>query len=273
VLLELRALPLDTLEWHGETARLGTQRELVNALCGRAWLALEGQDQARAVLLYADALRLNRASDDGTTMGGMIRYACDHTVLASLRSALALGLSPALARTVLAPLLEDWSYDPGRAERVIRRDLAALENADEQEQSWSPAQGLEMLRGVERALELTGGPVEEVIRLRAERDPARPERGIVTWLGAPWYLHARHARRNVALTALAVAAFREEHGCWPESLAALDLPAEQTLDTLETEPLAYVSGADWARVGPASWGERAEPWNGAGESPYAWTLR
>jgi hypothetical protein len=169
---------------------------------------------------------------------------------------------------VLAPLLEDWSYDPGLARRTIRRDLAALESMDEHS-----ARGLEMLRGVERALELAGGPVEEVIRLRAERDPTRPERGTVTWLGAPWYLHARHARRNVALAALAVAAYREQHGRWPESLGALDLPADQMLDTLEQEPLAYVSGEDWARVGPASWGERAAPWNGAGESPYAWTLR
>lgn len=87
-------------------------------------------------------------------------------------------------------------------------------------------------------------------------------------------LHARHAQRNVALTALAVAAFRERHGRFPAALTELDgLAPELTLDPLTGSPLAYARSDSQAEVGPAAWGTRVDVWQDIAASPYVWTLR
>jgi len=276
VLAELRKLPLAAFEWHGPTASLLVQREITNALCGRAWLALDGGDDAAAAGSYADALRLARAADDGTTMGGMTRCACERTVLASLRSALSSGFSPGTARTALVPLLEDLAYSPDRAQYAIRRDLSYVGDLTEREEEpWPTAYALQWHAGVEEALGLVRGPAEELIRLQdAEREEKSADGSPQCWIGLALQLHELHAVRNVALTALAVAAFREEHGAFPASLSELaEMPPEHARDPLAGTPLPYSLADSGARIGPAAWGERVDAPEDLDDSLYVWTLR
>jgi len=281
LLVELRRLPLEDLEWHGRPVKLQVLRECVNALCARAWLAVERGEDLRAAESYADALRLARATDDETSWALMSSTACAWIALDSARSALDLGLSPRELRAALAPLLGEWSYSAERAERCIRRDLAALADFDPlQGAAWHDARGqhawaLDWLAPVEEALAIARRPVAATRWSTGEpRSTEQASSALEQWTLAPRHLHALHARRNVALTALAVAAFREEHGAWPSALDRIaDLPGEHALDTLSGAPLAYSADESGARIGPASWGERVEGWPVAGESPYVWTLR
>ncbi len=279
VLEELRKLPIDTLVWHGETAMLGTMRELTLALCARAWTAAEVGDSQGAAQAYADALRLASATDDGTTMGTEIRYTCEQTTLGSLRSALSLGASPSALQAAVGPLLMHWNYNAPAAERIIRRDLTWLAEVEKGgEEIYGPAEGLQQLAPIETLLELASGPIEAVVRLR-ETPPsgrvASAPRDDLWLLSRPiCTLHARHAQRNVALTALAVAAFRETHGAFPTTLTELtDLPPAHALDPLTGARLPYSVSGGTARIGPAAWGERVDVWNDIDASPYVWTLR
>jgi len=270
VLSDLRALALDDLSWNGESTRLSFVRECTLALCARAWLALEGGDPAGATLAYADALRFARATDDGTSLALLARVACEQMVLDSVRTALSLGLPARAALDGLAPLLTDWSFAPEAAEARIRRDLSGLVDEDGR---WHDATfALDWFAPVEAALALAEEPAAAV----AEHGPSRSDADERErrWTLAIEHLHARHARRNVALTALSVAAFREEHGALPATLDALPVETRAAaLDPLTGEPLPYARSADGARIGPAAWGQRVEGRNDDERSPYAWRVR
>ena len=151
VLEALRRLPPEDLEWHGETARLSFLRDVTSALCGRAFLAIESGNVETMALAYADALRLLRATSDGTVMGTEIQRLGEETVLRSVRSALALGASATALRGALSPVLEEWRYDAARVERVIRRDLGVLAKLEPNEEPWDdPAWKLRYFEPVER---------------------------------------------------------------------------------------------------------------------------
>lgn len=275
VLRDLRALQPEDLEWHGATAKLLSLRECTNALCARAWIALEQHDGAGVARAYADALRLARATDDGTTIAAEVRWACEGIALRSLRSALALGARAAELRAELAPLLADWAYAPERGEQLLRRDLAFL--AEFQPEDGESSSARAWLEPVEEAFELAHEPVArwELGASSAEDLPEGVARGSwACWTAGIQLLHQRHAVRNVVLTALAVAESRAESGAWPASLAELDdLPLEQQLDTLAGTPLAYSSDENGARVGPASLLARSTTWEGTGDPLHLWTLR
>ena len=87
-------------------------------------------------------------------------------------------------------------------------------------------------------------------------------------------LRQSESQRNVALTALAAAAFREQHERFPTSLAEIDdLPREQTLDPLTGAPLPYALVEGLARIGPAAWGEQVSGPSLLDDSLYVWSLR
>ena len=276
ILTELRTLPLDELEWPGDPPRISVLRELVNALCARAWLAVEHGDAEAAVLSYGDALRLARATDDSTQIGTVICMSCEGIVLRSLRSALDLGLSPAAARAGVAPLLEDWAYDAERAAHTIRRELASVGRFPDAAPDLQETHDLlAWAKPVEAALALAREPVTSTPWAR--RDAAKNVKRTQVdhdwemWVVGIEQLHARHALRNVALSALAVASFRERHGTWPETLAAIeDLSAPHALDTLTGAPLPYSAAENGARIGPASWGKDDIP--DADGSLFVWNL-
>src|SRR5262249_26831177 len=95
-----------------------------------------------------------------------------------------------------------------------------------------------------------------------------------SWSAGLLYLHARHSRRNVALTALAVAAHEELYGALPRSLPEVaDLAPEQGLDPLTGEPLRYERTENGARIRPAAWAERVEHEKPGEDSLFVWTLR
>jgi hypothetical protein len=267
VLVALRTLPLEDLGWSGEAPRLRFARELTNALCGRAWLALEDGDPASAVLAWTDALRLARALDTGTILGAMIRGSSEDTVLRSVRSALQMGGSATVLRAELMPFYLDWGSVEARAEHSIRRELA---NVDGPGAPDDPAEALGYFLGVEEALARTGMTARDLERARDEEGGRfRPP---MAWEQVILHFHDLHARRNVACTALAVAAWREQHGGFPATLAELDtLEREFTLDPRSGTELPYSPGDFQAQVGPPSWAEPDED----PESPslYAWTLR
>lgn len=279
ILAELRKLPIDALAWHGETAKLVTTREATVALCARAWMAAETGDSEGAGLAYADALRLARATDDGSTMGTLIRFTSEQTTLRSLRSVLDLGASPSALQATVAPLLMDWNYDARAAERMVRRDLTWLAEVEESgEEMFGPAVGLQRLAPIEGVLELAHGPIEAVVRLGEERVSGRiattPRDDLRLHARPLSYLHARHSQRNVALTALAVAAYHERHGTFPGQLSDLEaLAPELTLDPLTGSALPYSRSDSGAEVGPAAWGMRVDVWQDLAASPYVWTLR
>lgn len=263
VLKDLRALRPEDLRWHGATAKLLSLRECTNALCARAWIALEKGDHEAVARAYADSLRLARATDDGTSIGAAVRWACEGIALRSLRSALDLGASAAELRVALAPLLADWAYAPERGERCIRRDLAFL--ADFHPGAGEFASARAWLEPVEQAFELAQ---ESAATTRGERGGGQDG-----WTTGIEVLHERHAVRNVVLTALAVAESRAQHDAWPATLTAIDdLPAEHALDT-GGAPLAYSVDASGAHIGPASSFGRSSAWAGEGEPLHAWTLR
>lgn len=273
LLTTLRKQALTELEWHGPVLSLGVLREVSNALCARAWLALESHDDEAAARAYADALRLTRATDDGTSLGCMIHAACDDIVLRALRSALALGLAPTAARAELAPLLDGWAYD---AEHALRRDLSFVADTTQLDgEATPPTEALKDYAGVQSGLALVRGPVEELLRFHARpEDEQQANVATAKWTVAAMTLHQLRAKRAVALVALAVAAFHERHARFPASLAELeDLPAAQTLDPLTGAPLAYALDDAGARVGPAAWGERVDVTSHPDDSPYVWTLR
>lgn len=284
ILAELRKLPEDELVWHGDVRKLSVLRECTNALCARAWRALddsdaEGSDDDVAprgdlAVLSAldDALRLARATDDGSTMGTMIAATSEGTVLAALRGALARGLDAREARRALVPRLEPWAFTSEHARRVIRRDLSYV-SADPGEIT-KPREALAYFAPVESALETADTPLERTPWAREAPSSEDLHDGVGQWNGTTRLLHGRHAQRNVALTALAVAAFRAEHGAFPATLAEIpDLPSEHALDPLTGAPLAYACDGEAARVGPAAWGERVDVWRDVEDSPYFWALR
>jgi hypothetical protein len=270
VLAVLRKSPPEDLEWNGDTARLGTQREITNALCGRAWLALEARDHAAAAGAYADALRLAHATDDGSVMGTQVRLASEGIVLRSIRGALAFRGSPRALRKELVPVLEPLAFDPERAERAIRLDLAGIPAAEASGAPWDdPAYKLAYYASVEDGLALVHAS-PQVVRehFEADRGGSDLARGWETGIHS---LHWLHAQRNVALTALAVAAHREEHGRFPATLADIaDLPAEHALDPLAGTPLPYSLDGDTARIGPIAW---SLPSDEPGRALDVWSLR
>jgi hypothetical protein len=270
VLAVLRKSPPEDLEWNGDTARLGTQREITSALCGRAWLALEAGDPAAAAGVYADALRLARATDDGSVMGTHVRIGSEGIVFRAIRGALAFRASPRALRKELVPLLEPLAFDPARAERVIRRDLAEIPAAEASGEPWNdPAYMLAHYASVEDGLALAHEPPQAVrARFEAERGGSDVARGWETGIQS---LHWLHAQRNVALTALAVAAHREKHGRFPATLAEIaDLPDEHALDPLAGTPLPYSTDGASARIGPTAW---SPPSDEPERAPDVWTLR
>src|SRR5262249_27226257 len=122
---------------------------------------------------------------------------------------------------------------------------------------------------------LVHGPVAELVRLQdADRVEQSADGSPQCWIGFALQLHGLHAARNVALTALAVAAFREEHGAFPASLSELgEMPPERAQDPLTGRPLPYSLTDAGARVGPAAWAERVDVPEQLDESLYVWTLR
>jgi len=279
VLDEVSRLDPARANWGGEVVKLGALREVTNVLVGHAWLALEEGDPARAAATYARTLALLDACDEGTSFAIQLRLACEATVLTGVRSALVHGLEPRLAKVELAPWLARMAYDPADAERRIRRDLTYLEREPTSEAWDGPADALGYFKPVERALELARlsapeTPWAKLPIVLAGTPAASPfeddfER---QWNLGTRALHQRAARARVAEVALGVAAFRAETGRWPTALAELELEPEQGLDTLTAEPLPYWRDEQEARVGPAAWGERVEPWPYPEESPYLWSL-
>lgn len=272
LLATLKKQPLAELEWHGPVMSLMVLREVTNALCARAWLAHEDGGDDAAARAYADALRLTRATDDGTQLGCLIHATCDGILLRALGSALAFGLSPTVARAELAPLLDGWAYD---AEHTLRRDLSLVTDLTQCDgESTPPREALGLYADVEAGLALVRGPVEELVRANAQPADIQDARSPRKWTYAAMTLHQLESKRNVALTALAVASFRERRERFPTALSELeDQPREQTLDPLTGAPLPYALVDEGARVGPAAWGERVDVSSHAGDSPYVWTLR
>jgi hypothetical protein len=271
VLSALRALPLEDLGWNGETPRLLIAREITNALCGRAWLALEGGDGTAATLAWTDALRLARALDDGSILGTMVRGMSEAIVLGSVRAGLGLGASATALRPELLPFFLDWGHVAERAEHAIRRDLSLVTNLPAELDD--PAQCLGFFQDVERAIERARGPAAALVSAREARGESGAEPATASaWRQITLHLHDLHARRNVAFTALAVAAQREQHGAFPASLAELtDLEPEFTLDPRTGTELPYSLFDSEAQIGPPSWAEFED--EDGRPSLYAWVLR
>jgi hypothetical protein len=272
VLTALRALPLEELGWHGETPRLSASREFTHALCGRAWLALEGGDGPAAVRAWTDALRLARALDDGTIIGTLLRGTSEDIVLGSVRAGLGMGASATALRAELAPFYRDWGNVAERAEHAIRRDLSLLAAIDPPPEGWDdPAYCLGFFQPIEDSIAEARAPAAEFFR-NTGRDREGGNDHPSAWRQITAHLHDLHARRNVAFTALAAAAHREQHGAFPASLAELaDLERELTLDPRTGTELPYSLFDSEAQVGPPSWAEFDD---GTGRpSLYAWVLR
>jgi hypothetical protein len=251
---------------------LMVSRDFTNALCARAWLAVESGDRVRALQDWRDALLLARATDEGTSMGAFVRIASEGIVLRSIRSALRLGVSAVDVSNVLTPLLEGLAFDPERAERAIRRDLSFLESAVEDNDlaGGGPNFALAFFKGVESALETARGDIQDSPWAAMERDTLADNH----WDFATQAMHSMHSHANVALTALAVAAHRDKHGAFPASLAEVeDLPAEHSYDPLRGAPLPYTLTEDGARIGPAAWVERVQPGRDPDSTLFVWTLR
>ena len=279
VLDEVARLDPARANWGGEAVKLGALREVTNVLVGRAWVALEEGDSARAAATYARTLALLDACDEGTSFAVQLRLACEATVLTGVRSALVHGLDPRLAEAELAPWLARMAYDPADAERRIRRDLTYLEREPTSEAWDGPTDALGYFRPVERALELARLPGPEtpwaslpVVLAGTPAASAFEDETERQWHLGTRTLHQRAARARVAEVALRVAAFQAETGRWPATLDELGLAPGQGLDTLTAKPLPYWSDDQQARVGPAAWGERVEPWLFTEESPYLWVL-
>jgi len=279
VVEQLRRLDVEDLEWHGEVVRLGFLRECTHLLCASAWQAAEEGRPSSAAQHLVDALALARATDGGDSMSLLVRASAEGIALRSARALLASGqVSATLLRGALAPLLADWSYAPDAAEARLYRDLtqlAAFEPpGDDHWSAWARRYGyaLEWARPVERALDATRLPVRSGPWAGSQYGET-PN----TWFVATEALHRRHAQRNVALTALAVADWRERHGTWPGTLADLgeELGDEDRLDPWTGRPLAYSLGESGARIGPATWalavGKPVEE-EAAEQALLAWTL-
>jgi hypothetical protein len=273
ILRELRALPVEELAWHGEPVQLLYLREVVDFLCARAWRATSEGDHAAAARGYGDALRLAQATDGGSLIGTMIRYACQGIVLRSMRAALAFGLSPRELRASAAPVLAAWTYDPKRAERGIRGEITAFLAELGPRAPDHPLEALRQFRTIDEALALARMPLANSPWGGEASESPVPD-GPIHWHAGVRQLHAFHAAGNVALTALAVAAHREARGAWPATLAELaDLSAEDARDPLTGAPLPYARSAEGVRIGPAAWLERLEPSDDPEGSPFLWTLR
>ena len=248
ILAAIRSLPLEELGWHGECPKMMLTREITHALCARAWLALEDQDVPAAILAWTDALRLARALDDGSTWGTIIRGISELIVLDSVRSGLALGAPAALVRAELLPFYQEWGEVAVRGERAIRRDLSLLARAEDEGELEGPEETLEFCGGVEDALARTHEPAQEFFRegeSHLRRIRANP------WIMIVDHLHMLHARRNVAFTAIAVAAHREQHGAFPATLAEIaELESELKIDPRSGEELPYELSDSRARIGP-----------------------
>jgi len=276
VLMALHGLPPDDFSWGGSTVSMNLLRECVNVVCAEAWLAAQVHDDPRAARLYGDALRLAMATDDGTSMGLFVRDAGTGVVLRSARAALDLGLEPSVLGASLAPLLAEHGYTPEAAERRIRRDLALLEEPGTEEdwpfEASDAPEALSWLLPVEEGLAIARLPAAES-PWASQPAESRPSGPLEAWTFATRELHAMHARRNVALSALAVAAFRAEHGRWPSTLAEVaDLGADARADTLGGE-LAFVADGTLAVVGPPQWAVHVEEVEDAETALYLWTLR
>lgn len=278
ILRELRGLPLDELVWHGDAVRLSFLREAVDFLCARAWLAAGHGDDAAAARGYADALRLAEATDERSLIGTILRYACQvNLALVSARAALELGLSAQALREATEPLLAGWAYAPARAELGVRVEITAFLEAAGDGTPDDPLAALRYFGTIDEALALARGPLESTPWAQPILPKAADASGLaplVQWTTGVRQLHAFHSAGNVALTALAVAAHREEHGAWPATLGELDdLPVEQALDPLTRAPLPYALTPDGARLGPAAWVERVEGGDDVDQLPFVWTLR
>jgi hypothetical protein len=257
VLAELARLPSDALEWHGAPTSLATLRWASDALCTRAWLALEEGDSESAAHIYASALALARATDDGTTEALANRCALEEDVLRALRASLAFGARPGALLAAVGPELA--LEQPELAARRLRRDLTQLARED----THSPSEALAFYRGVEEALERADEPWSEAELAAPASKP---------WSLARRLAAARASKHHVALTALSVAAFRAEHGRFPEALEELaEHDGEHVLDPLTGQPLAYALDDRAARIGPAAW-SRAEGGD-AEELLFTWTVR
>ena len=259
ILASLRLLPLEEIGRHGtdEPAKMYLTREIANALCGRAWLALEVGDDARALAAWTDALRMARALDEGTTVGTVIRGISEGIVLGNVRASLELGMNASLVRQELLPFYLDCGNVASRAEHAIRRDLSVLGSAES-----IPARALEACRGVEEALARTREPARAFFE-EYERVPYNERLVIVID-----YLHRWHAWRNVAFTALAVAAHREQHGRLPATLDEIaTLEPELRLDPWTGIDLPYQLASSEARIGPPAAQECAS------DVFAEWTLR
>jgi hypothetical protein len=270
ILAELRRLPLEDLTWGGATAKLLDLREATDVLCARAWQDLGEGDGAGAARAYSDALRLVRATDDGTTLALMVRAACENTVLAAARAALDFAADARELRAALTPHLADW-IDPAGAEDRMRRDLCWLEEpgADSEEHWDDPAFALGQFRDFETVLQRARVP------FRCDDERADLHGQARAWDGLLRVLAERHARRNVACTALAVAASRASSGAFPSALDSIpDLRAEESLDPFTDRRLPYRVSDGLARIGPASSCDPRAAGEAHGERALCqWTLR
>lgn len=281
VLAALRELEPGDLAWNGETMKLLFTRACTNVLTGRAW-------QSRDPAPLLDALRLLRATDDGTTIGSVVRTTSERLVVECVHAGVASGRFE--ARSLLAqvgPLLDDWVHTSERAERRLLRDLSQigrLVHAEEVERAGPRARALrqreilQFLAPVEEALEIARLPAYQTPWVVQEGRAAllggdNSPKPLSVWCTATAQAHGRHASRNVLMTGLAVAAFRAEHGRWPERLRELaGLADEDTLDPVTGRRLAYSVDAAGARIGPAGWGVLGDPRPDPHTSPYGWRL-
>lgn len=281
VLAALRELDPGDLAWNGETSKLLFTRACTNVLTGHAW-----QSHDPAPLF--DALRLLRATDDGTTIGSLVRTTSEQIVLECVHAGVASGRFE--ARTLLAgarPLLDDWTFSPERAERRLRRDLSqighlvhaeGLELAGPRDRALRQREILSFLEPVEQAFEIARLPAHQTPWVVEEGRAAllggdTSPRPLSVWCTATAQAHGRHAGRNVLLTGLAVVAFHEANGRWPRRLGEVEeLPEEDALDPVTGRGLAYSLDAESVTIGPAGWGVLGDPRPDAFASPYGWRL-
>lgn len=259
VLRELARLEPAAIPPLTRPAKLLPVREWQNAVLVEARDAAAHAEPERALAGLGDALRLARAADSGTAFGGMLRMALEHAALDAALEVVERGtLEPeALASLLRAHLADAGARDEGWRERIrseLGAALALLEHAPDAGRRASLATWVELAEdGLEAATWDPGATGAGPPASRGNSGNAPNAWGI--------YLvssRMHEARRNAALTALALVAEHHRAGRWPTRLDGLpDLLETDTLDPATGQPLPWhvepadpASEEDHASTGP-----------------------